>query len=65
VKKILFVQSNPPYNAGDVAFFPDELARRLVDGGKATYASVKKANAVKNLDAPPKDKMVHSAKVKK
>ena len=37
MKKVLFVQSNPPYNAGDCAFFNDEIAKRLVNNGKARY----------------------------
>jgi hypothetical protein len=73
MKKILFVRSNPPYNDGDVAFFTDEIAKRLVNGGKARYVVVKKAKneeeveapEAKNLDSPPRDKMVHSAKIKK
>ena len=72
MKKVLFVQSNPPYNAGDCAFFNDEIAKRLVNNGKARYVESKKAKKpeveatpVKNLDHPPKDKMVHTAKVKK
>jgi hypothetical protein len=64
MKKVLFVQSNPPFNTGDYAFFTDEIARRLVDGGKAKYVSVKKASA-KNVETPPEDKMVRSAEVKK
>jgi hypothetical protein len=61
MKKLLFVKSNPPYNEGDIAYFPDEISRRLVDGGVARYVKVK----AKNVEEPPEDKMVRSAEVKK
>jgi hypothetical protein len=65
MKKILFLKSNPPYNMGDRAVFPDEISRRLVDAGVARYLPEKKASAAKNVEAPPEDKMMRSAEVKK
>lgn len=44
-----------PYNAGEVAGFPPEIARRLIQSGVA------EEYAMKTMEAPPVDKMVNSA----
>jgi hypothetical protein len=62
MKTVEFLDQNPPYRIGDIAGFEDEIAKRLVEGGKAKYFKPEKA---KNLDSPPEDKMVRSGEIKK
>ncbi len=62
MKSVRFLLPNPPYQLGEVAGFEDEVAKRLVQSGKAEYYKPPKA---KNLEAPPEDKMVHKGEVKK
>ena len=63
MKTVEFIDANPPYRIGDLAGFEDEIARRLVEGGKARYWKPEKQ--AKNLDSPPEDKMVRSGEIKK
>ena len=61
MKTVEFIDANPPYRIGDISGFEDEIARLLVDGGKAIYFKP----PAKNLDSPPEDKMVRSGEIKK
>lgn len=54
MKAIVFTTKQAPYNAGEVAGFPDEEAMRLIEAGVAVaYGAPGKAP-----DAPPADKAV-------
>jgi hypothetical protein len=68
MKEVLFVQLVSPYNIGEIACFSDEEAQRLVFNGLARYVEnkiVTEPEVSKMVEAPPKDKMMRSAKVKK
>ena len=61
MKEVRFTRSRPPYTTGDVAQFDDKVADDFVMMGVAEHYQPPLS---KNLDAPPKDKMVHSGETK-
>lgn len=60
---IRFLRGYPPYNAGEVAGFDDEVANDLIRKGTAElYKPEVLAEAVKE---PPQDRAVKEAKAKR
>ncbi len=59
MKEIKFIGKVPPYNIGEVATFDDVRAARYVEIHAAVYTELK------NVSAPPEDKMVRPSEVKK
>lgn len=68
---VRFVKGQSPYQAGETAGFPDEMAHRLVSAGVAVPIGSRDASpnpssnsgssstpTVASLDRPPADKMV-------
>ncbi len=56
---VRFVRGMSPYQAGETAGFPDEVARRLVSIGVAVpVQNARPASATVGLERPPADKMV-------
>ncbi len=56
---VRFVKGQSPYQAGEVAGFPDEAAARLVSAGVAVpVQNVRPARVTTGLERPPADKMV-------
>ncbi len=59
---VRFLAGQPPYNAGEVAGFPDAEAERLIATGVAeAYVAEGAPEVNKAVEAPPVDKMVRSA----
>ena len=59
MKAIKFLQGVSPYQPGEIAGFPEDVAGHYVASGIAEYY------VPKGLDAPPADKMVKGEKVTK
>ncbi|MDI6872095.1 MAG: hypothetical protein QME79_12280 [Bacillota bacterium] len=60
---VRFKVGQAPYNAGEIAGFPPEVAERLISAGvaEAYVAEVRPPEVTKAIEAPPVDKMVRSA----
>jgi len=56
--QVRFIRSHSPYNAGELAGFPDAQARRLMDLGAAELVAPVVAAAV--VERPPLDKSLHA-----
>lgn len=54
--QVRFVKSHSPYNTGEIAGFPDEQARRLMQIGAAELV----APVAVVVDRPPLDKAIHA-----
>ncbi len=56
---VRFVSGMSPYQAGETAGFPEEVARRLVSAGVAVpVQNVRSASVTAGLERPPADKMM-------
>lgn len=59
---VKFIKGMSPYQAGELAGFPEAEARRLIQSGVAEeYTTKAKIAETKTVKAPPADKMVDSA----
>jgi len=56
--QVRFLRSHSPYNAGELAGFPDDQARRLMDLGAAELVAPIVATA--DIERPPLDKALHA-----
>ncbi len=66
MKSVKFIAGYPPYNAGEVATFDDEMADRLINELKvAVLFKTKSAtkSSAKNVKKPPVDKMIKNEDV--
>jgi len=59
---VKFIKGMSPYQAGEIAGFPESEARRLIQSGVAEeYTAKTKEAESKTVKAPPADKMVNTA----